>query len=69
MKLTKGLTPRVLQHILSWGDTINKQDPKSWKKTDAQIYFLVYSEIREIRKKEYLKNKIKKYAKQKQKTN
>ena len=61
MKFTKGLTPRVLQHILSWGDTINKQDPKAWKKTDAQIYFLIYSEIKEIRKNYYLNKKYGKF--------
>lgn len=49
------LSPRALEHVLTWGDVCRRE--KKWTKSDANIYELVKREAAHIRHKDYLKRK------------
>ncbi len=57
MKLSYEFTPRILEHILSWGNEIYQKDKKHWTKWDAKIYFLVHTEAKKIRHDTYVLQK------------
>lgn len=57
MRLSYEFTPRILEHIKSWGDKICRDNPKCWTETDAKIYFLLHTEIRKMRKTYYEQQK------------
>ena len=49
------LTPRILEHILVWGNTLCRQD--GWTKSDTNIYAVVEAEAKRLRHKHYEKRK------------
>jgi hypothetical protein len=57
MKLSYEFTPRILEHIASWGREINRNNPDGWTEYDSKIYFLLHTEIRKMRHKEYINQK------------
>lgn len=40
------LTPRILEHILMWGDIVSRH--KVWTKSDTRVYALVKKEAKRL---------------------
>ena len=55
IKKYTGLTPRILGHILAWGDYQSKNG--RWTKSDSNVYALVQKEIKRIHHERYLKQR------------
>lgn len=54
-KYYQKLTPRLLEHTLTWGDIACKKD--GWNKSDANVYFLIQEEVKRLRHERYEKRR------------
>lgn len=59
-KYTK-LSPRILQHLISWGDRLC--DFPGWTKSDTNVYALLEIELKESLHRQYEEQKIKQRTK------